>query len=83
MSFDITKYFRRGQNQTIEFRNGTNLSYAGPSYTLLESGTELDRWYVGSYFGVEYTIACDVNSTRKEILNKRCNFPIATFVSNA
>ena len=68
MSFDITKYFRRGQNQTIEFRNGTNLSYAGPSYTLLESGTELDRWYVGSYFGVEYTIACDVNSTRKEIL---------------
>ena len=68
MSFDITKYFRRGQNSTIEFRNGTNLSYAGPSYTLVESGTELDRWYVGSYFGVEYTIACDVNSERKEVI---------------
>ena len=68
MSFDITKYFRRGQNSTIEFRNGTNLSYAGPSYTLVESGTELDRWYVGSYFGVEYTVACDVNSERKEVL---------------
>jgi len=68
MSFDIAKYFRRGQNSTIEFRNGTNLSYAGPSYTLVESGTEIDRWYVGSYFGVEYTIACDVNSERKEVL---------------
>lgn len=68
MSFDITKYFRRGQNSTIEFRNGTNLSYAGPSYTLVEAGTELDRWYVGSYFGVEYTIACDVNSERKEVI---------------
>lgn len=70
--FDITKYFRRGQNQTIEFRNGTNLSYAGPTYTLVESGTELDRWYVGSYFGVEYTIACDVNSERKEIIKCLC-----------
>ena len=68
MSFDITKYFRRGQNSTIEFRNGTNLSYAGPSYSLVEAGTELDRWYVGSYFGVEYTIACDVNSERKEVI---------------
>lgn len=70
--FDITKYFRRGQNQTIEFRNGTNLSYAGPTFTLVEAGTELDRWYVGSYFGVEYTIACDVNSERKEIIKCLC-----------
>ena len=76
--FDITKYFRRGQNNTIEFRNGTNLSYAGPTATLVEQGTELDRWYVGSYFGVEYTIACDVNSERKEILKCLCTASTST-----
>jgi len=76
--FDISKYFRRGQNNTIEFRNGTNLSYAGPTATLVEQGTELDRWYVGSYFGVEYTIACDVNSERKEILKCLCTASTST-----
>ena len=76
--FDITQYFRRGQNNTIEFRNGTNLSYAGPTATLVEQGTELDRWYVGSYFGVEYTIACDVNSERKEILKCLCTASTST-----
>ena len=39
----------------------------GPTATLVEQGTELDLvcWF---YSRVEYTIACDVNSERKEIL---------------
>ena len=78
MAFDISKFFRKGQNNTIEFRGGSNLSYAGPSATLVENGTELDRWYVGSYFGVEYTIACDVNSARKEIIKCLCTASTST-----
>ena len=78
MAFDISKFFRKGQNNTIEFRGGSNLSYAGPSSTLVENGTELDRWYVGSYFGVEYTIACDVNSARKEIIKCLCTASTST-----
>jgi plastocyanin len=76
--FDISKFFRKGQNNTIEFRGGANLSYAGPSASLVENGTELDRWYVGSYFGVEYTIACDVNSARKEIIKCLCTASTST-----
>lgn len=78
MAFDISKFFRKGQNNTIEFRGGSNLSYAGPSASLVENGTELDRWYVGSYFGVEYTIACDVNSARKEIIKCLCTASTST-----
>tara|TARA_B100000683_G_scaffold96861_2_gene95684 strand:+ start:86101 stop:87792 length:1692 start_codon:yes stop_codon:yes gene_type:complete len=78
MAFDITKFLRRGQNNTVEFRDGANLSYAGPSATLVEAGTEIDRWYVGSYFGVEYTIACDVNSARKEIIKCLCTASTST-----
>jgi len=78
MAFDISKFFRKGQNNTIEFRGGSNLSYAGPSATLVENGTEIDRWYVGSYFGVEYTIACDVNSARKEIIKCLCTASTST-----
>jgi len=76
--FDISKFLRKGQNNTVEFRGGANLSYAGPSATLVENGTELDRWYVGSYFGVEYTIACDVNSARKEIIKCLCTASTST-----
>ena len=78
MAFDISKFLRRGQNNTVEFRDGANLSYAGPSATLVEAGTEIDRWYVGSYFGVEYTIACDVNSARKEIIKCLCTASTST-----
>ena len=78
MAFDISKFLRRGQNNTVEFRDGANLAYAGPSATLVEAGTEIDRWYVGSYFGVEYTIACDVNSARKEIIKCLCTASTST-----
>ena len=66
--FDISRYFRRGANNSMEFKNGANLSYAGPSHTLVNSGTELDRWYVGEFMGAEYTITCDVDSVRKEVI---------------
>jgi|TARA_B100000959_G_C14981627_1_gene623749 hypothetical protein len=70
--FDISKYFRKGANNSIEFKNGANLSYSGPSSTLVESGTEIDRWYVGEFMGAEYTIACDVSTTRKEVIKALC-----------
>ena len=66
--FDISRYFRKGGNNSIEFKNGANLSYAGPSHTLVNSGTELDRWYVGEFMGAEYTITCDVDTNRKEVI---------------
>ena len=70
--FDISRYFRKGGNNSIEFKNGANLSYAGPSHTLVNSGTEIDRWYVGEFMGAEYTIACDVDASRKEVIKALC-----------
>ena len=66
--FDIRRYFRKGGNNSIEFKNGANLSYAGPSHTLVNSGTEIDRWYVGQFMGAEYTVTCDVDTARKEVI---------------
>jgi|TARA_B100000586_G_C20013511_1_gene385769 hypothetical protein len=70
--FDISRYFRRGANNSIEFKNGANLSYSGPSHTLVNSGTEIDRWYVGEFMGAEYTVTCDVDTARKEVIKALC-----------
>ena len=70
--FDISRYFRKGANNSIEFKNGANLSYSGPSHTLVNSGTEIDRWYVGEFMGAEYTITCDVDTNRKEVIKALC-----------
>jgi hypothetical protein len=70
--FDISRYFRKGANNSIEFKNGANLSYSGPSHTLVNSGTEIDRWYVGEFMGAEYTVTCDVDTSRKEVIKCLC-----------
>ncbi|SVA45801.1 uncharacterized protein METZ01_LOCUS98655, partial [marine metagenome] len=46
--------------------------YSGPSHTLVNSGTEIDRWYVGEFMGAEYTVTCDVDTARKEVIKALC-----------
>ena len=67
--FDITLYFRRGQNNTIESGTVLILVMQGPTATLVEQGTELDLvcWFLFPC-GI-YPLLVTLIPERKEILN--------------
>lgn len=65
--FNVSKFFKEGLKNTILFKNNSGVSHKGP-WIAAYPGTILDRFHVGDFSSVEYTIAADFNSQRKEIL---------------
>ncbi len=65
--FNISKYITSGLKNTLKLINGTNFSYKGP-WVQVYDNTILDQWYVGDFFGVEYTICVDHNTSEKEMI---------------
>lgn len=65
--FNISKLIKEGLKNTILFKNNLGISHKGP-WVAAYPGTVLDRFHVGDFSTVEYTIAADFSSSRKEIL---------------
>lgn len=65
--FNITKFLKEGLKNTILFKNNLGISHKGP-WVAAYPGTVLDRFHVGDFSSVEYTIAVDFSSDKKEIL---------------
>ena len=64
---DITKYITKGLQNTLLFKNTTGTSHNGP-WKQVYSNTLLDRWHVGEFSSVEYTISADFDVDNKEII---------------
>jgi hypothetical protein len=65
--FNIGNYLRDGLKNTLLFRNNSGVSYNGP-WKQVYSNTLLDRWHVGDFSSVEYTISADLDTANKEII---------------
>jgi hypothetical protein len=65
--FNIGNYLRDGLKNTLLFRNNSGVSYNGP-WKQVYSNTLLDRWHVGDFSSVEYTISADLDTENKEII---------------
>ena len=64
---DITRYITTGLQNTLLFKNTTGTSHNGP-WKQVYSDTLLDRWHVGEFSSVEYTISADFDVDNKEII---------------
>jgi hypothetical protein len=68
---DWLKYFfSKGAKNTISLKGGTNFSYVGPWVKLaaLPIETRLDRWHLGEFCAVEYSIVADYDTFNREII---------------
>ena len=65
--FDVSRFFGKGDRNTLLMKNGLNLSYNGP-YSVVEEGMILDQWHVNTFSTAEYTISVDYDTNNKEIL---------------
>jgi hypothetical protein len=65
--FNISKFLKEGMKNTILFKNNSGISHKGP-WIASYPNTLLDRFHVGDFSSVEYTISADFSSERKEIL---------------
>jgi hypothetical protein len=65
--FNISTFVKEGLKNTLLFRNNAGMSHNGP-WVQVYPNTVLDRFHVGDFSSVEYTIAADYNSELKEIL---------------
>lgn len=65
--FNISKFLKEGLKNTILFKNNLGISHKGP-WIAAYPGTVLDRFHVGDFSSVEYTIAADFSSDKKEIV---------------
>jgi hypothetical protein len=64
---NLKKYLTDGLKNTLLFRNNAGTSYNGP-WKQLYTNTLLDRWHVGNFSSVEYTISVDFDVLNKEII---------------
>jgi len=64
---NLMKYLSQGMKNTVLFRNNAGTSHKGPWKQLYEN-TLLDRWHVGDFATVEYTISADFDRDNKEII---------------
>ena len=65
--FDVSRFFGKGDRNTLLMKNGLNLSYNGP-YSVVEEGLILDQWHVNTFATAEYTISVDYDTNNKEVL---------------
>lgn len=64
---NLKKYLTEGLKNTLLFRNNTGISHNGP-WKQVYTNTLLDRWHVGDFSSVEYTISADFDVNNKEII---------------
>ena len=64
---NLKKYLTDGLKNTLLFRNNAGTSYNGP-WKQVYTNTLLDRWHVGNFSSVEYTISADFDVLNKEII---------------
>jgi len=64
---NLKKYLTDGLKNTLLFRNNTGTSYNGP-WKQVYTNTLLDRWHVGNFSSVEYTVSVDFDVLNKEII---------------
>lgn len=64
---NITQYLKAGLQNTLLFRNNSGFSHAGP-WKQVYSNMLLDRWHMGDFSSVEYTISADLDTDNKEII---------------
>ena len=64
---NLKKYLTDGLKNTILFRNNAGTSHNGP-WKQVYTNTLLDRWHVGDFSSVEYTISADFDVNNKEII---------------
>lgn len=65
--FNIANFLTTGLKNTILFRNNSGMSFNGP-WKQVYADTVLDRWHVGDFSAVEYTISADLDVSNKEII---------------
>ena len=64
---NLKKYLTDGLKNTLLFRNNAGTSYNGP-WKQVYTNTLLDRWHVGNFSSVEYTVSVDFDVLNKEII---------------
>lgn len=64
---NLKKYLTDGLKNTLLFRNNTGISHNGP-WKQVYTNTLLDRWHVGDFSSVEYTISADFDVNNKEVI---------------
>lgn len=63
----ITKFLTEGLKNTVLFKNNSGTSHKGP-WKQVYGETLLDRWHVGDFSTVDYTISSDFDKENKEIV---------------
>lgn len=64
--FDIGKFLTNGLKNTILFKNNSGISHNGP-WKIIQGPTLIDRWHVGDFSSVEYTISAEYDHLNREI----------------
>lgn len=64
---NLMKYLAQGMKNTVLFRNNSGTSHKGP-WKQVYGTTLVDRWHVGDFATVEYTISADFDRDNKEII---------------
>lgn len=64
---NLTKYLTSGLKNTLLFKNNAGTSHNGP-WKQVYPNTLLDRWHVGEFSSVEYTISADFDPDNKELI---------------
>ena len=69
---NLKKYLTDGLKNTLLFRNNAGTSHNGPNKQVY-ANTLLDRWHVGNFCSVDYTISASIviyarNNTLNDIL---------------
>ena len=64
---NLKKYITQGLKNTILFLNNAGTSHKGP-WKQIYGQTTLDRWHIGDFNSVEYTISADFDRDNKEII---------------
>ena len=64
---NLKKYLTDGLKNTLLFRNNSGISHNGP-WKQAYTNTLLDRWHVGDFSSVEYTISSDFDVANKELI---------------
>jgi hypothetical protein len=84
---NLTRYLTDGLKNTILFRNNSGVSHNGP-WKQVYPNTLLDRWHVGDFSSVEYTISSDFDVNNKEIIKvlitaSRNNASVVVYARNS
>ncbi len=64
---NLKKYLTDGLKNTLLFRNNAGTSHNGP-WKQVYTNTLLDRFHLGNFASVEYTISADFDVLNKEII---------------